>query len=68
MNRIVFLFFIFSSLASKAQNFYDRSTVQTIEIFFAFANWDSQLDAATLTDSYIIADSVRINGVVFDKH
>lgn len=67
MNRIVFLFFIFSSLASKAQNFYDRSTVQTIEIFFAFANWDSQLDAATLTDSYIIADSVRINGVVFDS-
>jgi hypothetical protein len=50
-----------------AQNFYDRSIVQTIEIFFGFTNWDSQLDAATVTDTYIIADSVRINGVVFDS-
>ena len=51
----------------SAQNFYDRSTVQTIEIFFGFTNWDSQLDAATVADTYIIADSVRINGVVFDS-
>jgi hypothetical protein len=55
------------SMPLSAQNFYDRSTVQTIEIFFGFTNWDSQLDAATVTDTYIIADSVRINGVVFDS-
>lgn len=52
----------------KAQDFYDRSTVQTIEIFFASASWDSQLDAlATTTEDYLLADSVRINGVVYDS-
>ncbi len=34
-----------------AQNFYDRATLQRIEIFFGFTNWDSQLDAATSTDT-----------------
>jgi hypothetical protein len=51
----------------SAQNFYDRAVVQQIEIFFGFTNWDAQLDAANLTDVYIVADSVRINGVVFDS-
>ena len=51
----------------NAQDFYNRSTVQTIEIFFPFSNWDSQLDAATLTDIYIIADSVRLNGITYDS-
>ena len=67
MKKKFLLLFILGSTISKAQNFYDRSTVQTIEVFFAFTNWDSQLDAATATDSYIIADSVRVNGVVFDS-
>lgn len=64
------LFFLFSLVfvgSISAQDFYDRATVQKIEIFFGFTNWDSQLDAATTTDVYIIADSVRINGVVFDS-
>ena len=51
----------------SAQNFYDKAVVQQIEIFFGFTNWDAQLDAANLTDVYIVADSVRINGVVFDS-
>jgi hypothetical protein len=52
----------------SAQDFYDRSTVQTIEIFFGFASWDSQLDAlASTTEDYLLADSVRINGIVFDS-
>ena len=67
MNKKFLLLFILGSTISKAQNFYDRSTVQNIEIFFAFTNWDSQLDAATAADTYIIADSVRVNGVVFDS-
>ncbi len=67
MKISVFFVFSFFYSYSIAQNFYDRSTVQTIEIFFAFSNWDTQMDAATTTDSYIIADSVRINGVVFDS-
>ena len=62
---ITFILFFGNSLFS--QNFYDRATVQTIEIFFGFTNWDSQLDAATSTDVYIVADSVRINGITFDS-
>lgn len=68
MNKfLLFISCIISANLVYSQNFYDRSTVQTIEIFFAFSNWDTQLDAATTTDTYVIADSVRINGVVFDS-
>ncbi|MEY4571107.1 MAG: hypothetical protein RLZ10_300 [Bacteroidota bacterium] len=68
MNKLFLLTpLLFVSVVTFSQNFYDRSTVQTIEIFFGFTNWDSQLDAATTTDTYVIADSVRINGVSFDS-
>jgi hypothetical protein len=68
MNKLFLLtLLLFLSAATFSQNFYDRSTVQTIEIFFGFTNWDTQLDAATTTDTYIVADSVRINGVSFDS-
>jgi hypothetical protein len=61
-------FLLFPVFQSHAQGFYDRSTIQTIEIFFGFSNWDSQLDAlASTTEDYLIADSVRINGEVFDS-
>ncbi|MEY3437460.1 MAG: hypothetical protein RL265_45 [Bacteroidota bacterium] len=51
-----------------AQGFYDRATVQTIEVFFSATNWDAQLDAlASTTEDYLLADSVRINGIVFDS-
>ena len=47
--RLLSLFnFLIGSLF--AQDFYDRATVQKIEIFFAFTNWDAQLDAATATE------------------
>jgi len=60
--------FLFPAFHAQAQDFYDRSTVQTIEIFFGFSNWDAQLDAlASSTEDYLLADSVRINGVVFDS-
>lgn len=53
---------------SQAQGFYDRSTVQKIEIFFGFSDWDTQLDAlATTTEDYLLADSVRINGTAYDS-
>ncbi len=54
--------------SSLAQGFYDRSTVQKIEIFFSASNWDAQLDAlASTTEDYLLADSVRINGTSFDS-
>jgi hypothetical protein len=72
MKKINTLMLIIASIAiysqSFGQNFYDRSTVQTIEIFFGAANWDAQLDAlASTTEDYLLADSVRINGVVYDS-
>jgi hypothetical protein len=67
MRNTILVALIYSSCILNAQNFYDRSTIQTIEVFFGFTNWDAQLDAATTTDSYVLADSVRINGVTFDS-
>lgn len=65
---LLFAAFAFQTNMLGAQDFYDRSTVQTIEIFFGFSNWDSQLDAlASTTEDYLLADSVRINGIVFDS-
>jgi hypothetical protein len=71
MNKILAITIIisatFSTFLNAQTTFYDRATVQTIEIFFASSSWDAILDAATTTDTYTIADSVRINGVVFDS-
>jgi len=54
--------------STNAQDFYDRGTVQMIEIFFGFSDWDAQLDAlASTTEDYLLADSVRINGTAFDS-
>ncbi|MDF3029335.1 MAG: hypothetical protein K0S23_3642 [Fluviicola sp.] len=54
--------------SALAQGLYDRASVQKIEIFFGFSNWDTQLDAlATTTEDYLLADSVRINGITFDS-
>lgn len=70
MPRILFSFLLISNCSFfhvNAQNFYQRDTIQVIEIFFSFTNWDAQLDANEATESYIYADSVRINGVSFDS-
>lgn len=67
---LLLLVLISASFGSNAlaQGLYDRSTVQKIEIFFGFSDWDAQLDAlATTTEDYLLADSVRINGVTYDS-
>ena len=52
----------------SAQNFYDINTIQTIEITFAQSNWDQLLDAAySGSGDYIMAESVSINGTLFDS-
>lgn len=63
----IFVFLVSFQGITQVQNFYDRASIQTIEVFFSFSNWDAQLDAAVATDTYLIADSVRINGVKFDS-
>ena len=63
---ILFLFILCGSFS--AQNFYDQSTIQIIEIQFAQSNWDYQLDTAKAgAEGYVMAASVTINGVYFDS-
>ncbi|MFA7420745.1 MAG: CotH kinase family protein [Melioribacteraceae bacterium] len=53
---------------TSAQAFYDINTVQKIEIVFKQSNWDYLLDTAKAgSESYIMAESVTINGVRFDS-
>ncbi len=51
----------------NAQDFYDLNTIQTIEITFAQSNWDQLLDNAYSSGDYIMAESVAINGELFDS-
>lgn len=53
---------------NQAQSFYDINTIQCIELFFSQTNWDYMMDTAVAgSDSYIMADSVRINGTTIDS-
>jgi len=58
----------FLALSVYCQDFYDLNTIQTIEIEFAQSNWDQLLDAEKAGDeNYILAQSVTINGEVYDS-
>jgi hypothetical protein len=67
--RLVFLVLCVYSLCSHVlaqTTFYKLDSLQKIELFFSQPNWDHQLDTAKYgADSYIVADSVRINGTIF---
>ncbi|TXI84903.1 MAG: T9SS type A sorting domain-containing protein [Crocinitomicaceae bacterium] len=70
MKKMLLIFgLILTSVGSlQAQDLYDRATVQTIEIFFSQSNWDALMDnLASTTEDYLVADSVRINGISFDS-
>lgn len=66
MKKITLILLLLSSYFSIGQTFYDLNTIQTIEITFSQSNWDALLDAAEPTDDYIQAQSVSINGTVFN--
>ncbi|MCB0397476.1 MAG: CotH kinase family protein [Flavobacteriales bacterium] len=69
MRAISSLALVFCSLSLCAQTgFYDLNTIQKIEVFFSQADWDYQMDTAKYgNESYIMADSIRINGVLLDS-
>jgi hypothetical protein len=59
---------VLKSLLGFSQSFYDINTIQTIEISFTQTNWDYMLDtSASGTESYIMAQWVKINGIQFDS-
>ncbi len=65
---LVLSLFLLLGTSAFAQSFYDLNTIQTIEITFAQSNWDQLLDNEKAgNDGYIMAQSISINGVVFDS-
>lgn len=69
MNRLItILIMVFYYYGSRCQSFYDINTIQNINIVFTQNNWDYMLDTATIgSNSYIMAQTITINGVVFDS-
>ncbi len=62
------LFGYFISLSLGAQSFYDQGTIQSINVSFSQSNWDALMDVQKQgAGNYIMAQSVSINGVVFDS-
>src|SRR3954471_2240106 len=68
MKRILTICLMITAVSGFSQNFYDINTIQDIRIVFAESNWDALLDAqASTTEDYIPAQSVTINGTVFNN-
>jgi hypothetical protein len=68
--RFASVIFLLCSLSNEltAQTFYDQSSLQKIEIFFNQPNWDYQMDTAKYgKEDYIMAQSVKINGLLLDS-
>ncbi|MFN0213672.1 MAG: CotH kinase family protein [Saprospiraceae bacterium] len=53
----------------SAQNFYEPTNLQEIKITFFQNNWDAKLDSLKAIDDgdYLLAQSVEINGQLFDS-
>lgn len=68
MKYVIFTLLVLVGTKSYTQDFYDLNTIQTIEITFAESNWDQLLDNAYASSGdYILAQQVKINGIVFDS-
>ncbi len=68
MKQFTILLLSFIAIELSAQDLYDLNTIQTIEITFAESNWDQLLDAEKAgNEDYTMAQSVAINGEVFDS-
>ena len=66
MKYILSLLCLSTALSASAQSFYDLDQIQDIRIYFSQNNWDYRMDTAKAgTESYLLADSVAINGEVF---
>jgi len=53
---------------ASAQSFYDLNQIQEIRIYFSQNDWDYRMDTAKAgTESYLLADSVVVNGEAFEK-
>lgn len=65
---LIYILFLFIGVRGNCQNFFAIDTIQKIEIQFSMANWDYILDTAKAgSDSYTMAQWVKINGVQFNN-
>lgn len=68
MKYLILLTSLLTSSFTFGQSFYDLNTVQKIEITFTQSNWDQLMDNEKAgAGNYIMAQSVTINGQVFDS-
>ena len=68
MKNLLFALGIFISANASAQSFYNLDTIQEIKIYFGFSDWDYRMDTSNAgEDGYIPADSVVINGTLFEN-
>lgn len=65
---VFILFLALMRIGSAQSGFYAIDTIQQIDIYFAQSNWDYMMDTAKAgAEGYTLADSVVINGVMFDS-
>ncbi len=69
MKQLFICTFVFLiALSANGQDFYDLNIIQNIEITFTDSNWDQLLhDENAGADGYLMAESVIMNGEVFDS-
>ncbi len=68
MKFIFLLPILLTGILANAQSFYDLNQIEEIRIYFSQNDWDYQMDTAKAgSDSYLQADSVMVNGEVFEK-
>lgn len=67
--RILAPVFLCLSGTLSAQSFYEPGVLQEIKITFFQSNWDAKLDSLKAIDDgdYLLAQSVEINGELFDS-
>ena len=67
--RLLFLSVLFfATSVSAQQTLYDLNTLGKIEVYFSQPNWDYMMDTAKYgAEDYIMADSVRVNGTLFQS-
>lgn len=67
-NKLLFLCAFLITLGIHAQSFYDETTIQEIRINFTQPDWEILLNTEQqTTQNYIPAESVTINGTVFNN-
>ncbi len=72
LKRILSLSLLFCFIQIKnmvAQTtFYDLNTIQKIEVYFSIPDWDYRMDTAKYgSESYTMADWIKINGIMYDS-